>query len=90
MFRVKSSESIDAGELKSLAILGSERNPDFPDVHRSLGIFYQTQPGYVDMAKALEHYRRFVELTGDERERLEVKAWIQEIEVQMAQGGGAR
>jgi tetratricopeptide (TPR) repeat protein len=34
-----------------------ERDPDFAEAHRSLGIFYQTQAGHQDMARALKHYR---------------------------------
>jgi len=40
------------------------------------------------MAKALTHYRKFPAVTNDDRERLEVKAWVQEVEVEMAKGPG--
>ena len=57
-------------------------NPNFAEAHRSLGIFYKTEPGYLDPAKSAEHFTAWLTLVpeSDDPEGVkEVRAWLAEI-----------
>lgn len=55
-----------------------EINPDDPEAHHNLGILYDAHLNERD--KAVEHYQRFLELSPDEKAKMQVRNWIGETE----------
>jgi len=47
---------------RDLLVKAVTTDPTYAQGHLSLGRFYQTEPKYRDLAKALEHYREFLRL----------------------------
>lgn len=64
-------DAIDAYQ-KSL-----EFDPDNPEAHYNLGLLYANFKDYPE--KAIEHYRRYIELSPDAEDKEEVEAWIEKL-----------
>lgn len=53
-------------------------NPDDAQAHHNLGILYESHLGLRE--RAVEHFRRFIALTPDEKKRNEVMRWVAEAD----------
>jgi tetratricopeptide (TPR) repeat protein len=62
-----------------------ESDPDYADAHLNLAILYDIYLQYREDAKS--HYQRYLQLVSDEKQTEQVKLWLQDLQLQLDQGG---
>ncbi|MEH6473227.1 MAG: tetratricopeptide repeat protein [Halopseudomonas sp.] len=62
-----------------------QSDPNFADAHLNLAILYDIYLQYFEDAQV--HYQRYLELAGEGTQSEQVKFWLQDLQLRMAQGG---